>query len=625
MLNPDAVDGMAEAIANIYSDAEQQLIARISRSLAKGAGSPEWASLQLLEVYRLAELARGDLFALNPTVQAQLEAFIAQAAAAGQAAASVDLAAAAAVESTKVATATGAAAQAAAATGAAMSATPVIAQAAVQALAAETVGVITGMHAPILRNIQDQYRGIVAEVAGRTVTGSATTHQILQQSLNRFADQGITGFVDRGGRRWRIDSYAEMATRTATMRALQAGHTAKLMSAGRDLVVISSHANSAPQCAPYQGKIVSLSGSTSGTVEMTNRLTGEPMQVSVFASMREAESNGLHHPNCGHRHTLYVPGAPRPQPEPYDPEKYRNEQKLRYHERQVRAAKRRVAAAEGMDDPQEIAHANALLRARQARLRDHVANTGTPRRRYREQLRIGKPGDTGPATRVTRRPPPDPTPSGARAPKPPPGPVDDVSDLDELGARAAAAIEAEDFDLLDAIDAREQVVRAQIAAREARNAAARDKRARAAAAKRAEQEAEYDRLVAGGMDVESAWGTAFGISADQQRRQDAISRLRGDGHDGAGFDELSRNAYADVVHDEWLAAENELTFLVRREYASDVDPRELWKVNETTARKWATPELLEWWDQHGRTTLDGFRAGLLGGTQSRTSGGDFYQ
>ncbi|WP_326600518.1 VG15 protein [Rhodococcus sp. PD04] len=203
--------------------------------------------------------------------------------------------------------------------------------------------------------------------------------------------------------------------------------------------------------------------------------------------------------------------------------------------------------------------------------------------------------------------------------------LDTITDLDELGARAVKAIEDEDFELLDRIDARETALREQITKREATAAAAREKRAAAAEAKRAKQDADYDRHIAEGKSGEEAIELAYGITVEQQRREAAISSLRSSGYSGKGFDELTRNAYTDVVHDEWLAAENALTFLVRKEYASKVDPRELWRVNETTARKWATPELLEWWDEHGRTTLDGYRAGLLGGTQSRAAGGAFLQ
>lgn len=203
--------------------------------------------------------------------------------------------------------------------------------------------------------------------------------------------------------------------------------------------------------------------------------------------------------------------------------------------------------------------------------------------------------------------------------------VDEIDDLDELGKIAEKAIVDEDFDLLDKIDARETFLRDQAAAREAKNAAARERRAAATEAKRAQQDAEFDRLIEDGVDGETAIERAYGISVEQQRRENAISALRGQGYTGAGFDELTRNAYAGVVHDEWLAAENELSFLVKREFSDKVDPRELWRVNESTARKWATPELLEWWDRNGRTTLDGYRESWLGGTQALARGGDFYQ
>lgn len=213
----------------------------------------------------------------------------------------------------------------------------------------------------------------------------------------------------------------------------------------------------------------------------------------------------------------------------------------------------------------------------------------------------------------------------ADAAKSPAPDLDAITDTDELAALAQKAIDDEDFDLLDKIDARERILIEETAKRDAVNAAARDRRAAAAQAKREQQDADYDRHVAEGKSGEEAIELAYGVSIEQQRRESVISSLRSSGYSGAGFDELTRNAYADVVHDEWLAAENAVTFLVRKELAAKVDGRELWKVNESTARKWATPEMLEWWDQNGRTTLDGYRAGLLGGMQQLARGGDFLQ
>lgn len=62
---------------------------------------------------------------------------------------------------------------------------------------------------------------------------------------------------------------------------------------------------------------------------------------------------------------------------------YEDTQRQRYYERQVRAWKRRAAAA--MDDATR-ARANRRVRDYQARIRALTAETGLPRKRRREQL-----------------------------------------------------------------------------------------------------------------------------------------------------------------------------------------------------------------------------------------------
>lgn len=398
-MDDDHAKAVAQAVANIYSDAEVHLLRRIANAMSKGIDSPAWASLQLGEVNRLAELARGDLFTIDATLQSQILAALTDATAAGEAAA---------VQ------------QALAAGGPATTPAAAVNVAAVEALAAETVAVVAATHPTILRSVQDVYRSTVAEVTGRMVTGTATRREVTQQVLNRFAQRGITSFVDKAGRKWKPDTYAEMATRTAAIKAQRQGHADKLGALGYDLVVINNHANPAPECQPFEGKVLSLSGRQRGRIYAENRLTGGRTHVDVKWSIREAEARGLFHPNCGHRYTLWVPGASIPKPAKYDgPEGYQNTQKLRYLERQVRAAKRVEAVA--MNDD-ERAKARAVIRHRQAAIRDHVTTTNTPRLRHREQLRTGNGSNALPTVRVNDAPTPTggPRPTGSPNPR---GPV----------------------------------------------------------------------------------------------------------------------------------------------------------------------------------------------------------
>ncbi len=129
--------------------------------------------------------------------------------------------------------------------------------------------------------------------------------------------------------------------------------------------------------------------------------------------------------------------------------------------------------------------------------------------------------------------------------------------------------------------------------------------------------ADYERLVDEGLTEEEAYAEAFGQSVERMQRDDAIARLRRDGYTGRGLDELARAAFRDLVDRQYFAAESATNgFLLNAAgQRAGMNPRELWTQNDAFARKWASPELLEFWDQagQGRPYFDEFLEGLLTG------------
>ena len=118
-------------------------------------------------------------------------------------------------------------------------------------------------------------------------------------------------------------------------------------------------------------------------MERESATTGRTVRVKVKATLAEAKSRGLFHPNCGHAISRYVPGASRTYTTKPDPEGYANTQKQRYLERQVRDAKKLQAVA--VTDEAKKRQA-ARIRAYQAKLREHTNETGLARRLRREQI-----------------------------------------------------------------------------------------------------------------------------------------------------------------------------------------------------------------------------------------------
>lgn len=232
----------------------------------------------------------------------------------------------------------------------------------------------------IVRAVEDAYRRIVVEASSQVTLGSVTLREATQNSLNRFADQGVRAFVDRSGRRWELGSYAEMATRTTVHQAQIQGKIDTWRSHNQFLMRVSGHPEACPLCDRWQGQVLSI-------------LEGHPRYPSVSL----AKSEGLFHPNCTHNLDLYIEGVTGPPP-PLPPqevreENYRARMKQRHLERQVRKWKRRELVAL---DRKELNTAHARVLEWQKALKQHVESDNKRRsslgisetRRFPERERV---------------------------------------------------------------------------------------------------------------------------------------------------------------------------------------------------------------------------------------------
>ncbi|WP_214317050.1 phage minor capsid protein [Nonomuraea sediminis] len=216
-------------------------------------------------------------------------------------------------------------------------------------LAAQAVSLVTSVHEGALRAVDDIYRNVVAETAGRVLVGAETRREAAQRALDRLTAQGITGFTDSANpsRTWNMASYVEMAMRTATARAAVDGHLSTLRDAGIGLVSVSRLPYTCDRCARWEGEVLALSGSAGTRVE-ENPATGVQVFVQVAGTVAEARLAGLLHPNCGHSLNAYLPGVSRPAPVVRSKATYEDAQRQRYLERKIRENKRRAAVA--LDD-----------------------------------------------------------------------------------------------------------------------------------------------------------------------------------------------------------------------------------------------------------------------------------
>ncbi|MGP6175427.1 phage minor capsid protein [Corynebacterium sp. A21] len=365
MLDPYEAEFAADPVVALYRQAEMFLLGKIAESARRLSDAPNWMQAQLMEVQRLrryAESAAGMVASRLP-----------------------DLVAGSVENAHTMGVVQGLAEVEGLTATTAVTAASTIEHSAVVALSAQVSADLSKLDRGILRGTDDAWRKIIQNVTSRTVTGSQDVQSAWRAATKDMAAEGLTAFTDKAGRNWKLDTYAEMATRQATNEALMAGHTSVMVENGLDLIRVSSHANPAPMCVPYEGKILSISGAHSGTVVMPSGVGEGDAIVHVTASLDEAKANGLRHINCRHVWSAYVPGTGLPDIK-HDPdnEGYKATQQQRYLERKVREWKRVEAAA--LDDAM-ARDARQRVRGYQARIRDVVAEHDLPRRRHREQLR----------------------------------------------------------------------------------------------------------------------------------------------------------------------------------------------------------------------------------------------
>lgn len=338
-IRPDDAAALAKDLRELYAEAEATLLQRIAKALASGREAPDWAEQKLLNIQALSRQADGILADLARNVPGAVERAVGLAYNRGIATAGGELVAAGMMH------------------GAFGEVQPTGAAA---AIVSDTLGRLTRMSFQIRRAVVDVYQQVVTQVAAQTALGTVTRREASRTILNRLAGQGVTGFKDTAGRNWSMSAYAEMAARTSASNAMLQGHTDRLQELGVDTVIVSDAPEDCELCRPFEGKVLSLSGRTTGRLK-----DGK----DVFASLAEAKGKGLYHPNCRHSHSIYLPGITKgPTKDTADPEGNALRVKQRAYERRVRELKRQDAIAQEFGGP-AATQARARLRAKQSEFR----------------------------------------------------------------------------------------------------------------------------------------------------------------------------------------------------------------------------------------------------------------
>jgi hypothetical protein len=174
-------------------------------------------------------------------------------------------------------------------------------------------------------------------------SGAFTQDQAINQTVSKFAADGVTAFDYASGVHTSIEAAVRRASVTGVNQATAEISFNNADALGTDLVEVTSHSDARPEHAEWQGKVYKRTGSTdkySNLAEATGYGTGA----------------GLCGWNCRHSFYAFVEGVSETLPKTkYDETTYKNEQTQRYNERMIRSWKKRYATKEaaGVDTTQE--------------------------------------------------------------------------------------------------------------------------------------------------------------------------------------------------------------------------------------------------------------------------------
>ena len=258
----------------------------------------------------------------------------------------------------------------------------------------------------ILRYQEDIYRKTIFRSAAQFNMGGLSLGQAVDAATKDFLAQGIQNIRYKDGRCVNIASYAEMALRTANLRANIQGEAAKRDAWGICTVKLSAHGSACPKCIPWQGKVYYDDVYSSIPVPKDGK----------YPLLSTAIEGGALHPNCKNGVHTWFEGINEPPREMTQEEideanrRYDLEQQQRYCERNVRKYKRMKL---GAIDTENAAKYAAQEQAWRKRLNSLVKeNSDVLRMDYRRLKVYDAPA---PPAGKTAAVPPTPKPKAAKA------------------------------------------------------------------------------------------------------------------------------------------------------------------------------------------------------------------
>ncbi|MBC1459065.1 phage minor capsid protein [Listeria newyorkensis] len=234
------------------------------------------------------------------------------------------------------------------------------------------------MNATMLKQSSSIYLEIITQASAEFVVGDITLTEALTKTAKKWAENGIPALIDRRGARWSAEAYVNMVVKNTQKNVGNKVQDARFDDYDVDLVEVSSHAGSRPTHIEYQGRIYSRSGKSDKYPPLSSTTYGEIDGIVT----------GI---NCDHRLYVYVEGVSIQRHFPYDKKAsiaiYKESQRQRLLERNIRKAKRQLSILQSIDVAEkDLKDARRIVSHRQAQMRQFINKTGRTRRYNREKI-----------------------------------------------------------------------------------------------------------------------------------------------------------------------------------------------------------------------------------------------
>lgn len=256
-----------------------------------------------------------------------------------------------------------------------------------EAYTSQAISDLNLINTTLPRSIQKTYKSIVEKSVAEVVISSKSADKAIRDTIMKWQKKNFTGFVDKGGREWRVDAYARAVIKTTTFRVYNEMRTAPAKEIGIDTYYYSKKATAREMCAPLQGRIVTMEGMTH---------TEQGVKVLALSDYGYGYAGGCLGVHCGHYLTPFIIGVNEL---PEDPdylkdltpeqaeENARIQAKQRALERAIRNQKERLHIASQLGDDELITSERLKLRNLQGKMRAYVDQHDFLHRDYsRERL-----------------------------------------------------------------------------------------------------------------------------------------------------------------------------------------------------------------------------------------------